>query len=260
MSSHVRKLKKTKNYHQPGKENGCVTRCNWKRISAWRWRCMVTGHDHVENSREYSIANEKDWYDLDFSVPGAARDRLDREVGRKEIYFRGLKKDPRKAQHKNAWWLTTGSNFQRTDKPWRFNAHHIIAVGSLHTYFLYEELRLLQQGKYNLHRGVNILMLPQADTYGRLYQLPTHPAGDSHKNYNSMVSSKLDSIKDKFDQQRAQAGQTGEHPRLTEDNVGNWGAELESFSKRVRGILRRLAVIKSGLDRSLKISDIRGIP
>ncbi|MFY0529568.1 hypothetical protein ACN28I_42510 [Archangium gephyra] len=152
--------------HVDGEGEGCVTRCKWKKEVAsngWtRMVCEFTGHDHRKNGRNFHVANDLSWYNLDFSVEGSARARLERELKRGFIVLKARKPDPRNSRAKQTWWMTRSGNFKSQSKPWSFNAHHLIPIGSLHSAFSIgkesgkSDLLLLQKAKYNINAGVNL--------------------------------------------------------------------------------------------------------
>jgi A nuclease family of the HNH/ENDO VII superfamily with conserved AHH len=231
--------------HKPGKQEGCVTKC-------WQWNKEKyrsegpAGHNWRENGVEYQSGNEKNWYNLDFSTEGPARARLERELKKGRISLRTKRMSPLKPQDREMWWLSTGKNFKGWRKPWDNQAHHVIPVESLHAAFSDEiepgesALLLLQQAKYNVNAGVNVMLLPVQEAYARVFELPVHRGG--HKSYSELVERQLDSLKNVI---REAEAQDGDHPALSKDNFAGLKTELENFSLSMREVLREVGVVRA---------------
>ena len=225
--------------HTPGEEGGCVTRGTGRGPC-----CEVQGHNYRENGFKFqSGGSEKSWYNLDFSQEGAARERF-------EAYLvPGLHgSDPRQPHQASDWWMgagpNAGVNFQVPGQPWVWNAHHIITLGELKRLELWMRLAL-QTGKYNVHKGLNILFLPVFYTHGKAYQLPTHPQSGNgairfHVKYSQLVRKKINEIYRMLLEIR-QTKQDG-HPELSDLEMSRPKSELEMFSKKMRGAIRELGV------------------
>ncbi|WP_164012407.1 AHH domain-containing protein [Pyxidicoccus trucidator] len=257
---HIEELKGP-DKHKPGLNEGCVTRCTWEKQmypnGGYRMVCSFEGHDHRKNGLDYHLANDTAWYNLDFSIEGPAQSRFEREFRSANLLLNPKKPDPRRARAKATWWMKgTGGNFRSKSKPWSFNAHHIIPIGSLHNAFFKLDdgpgkLLLLQHAaKYNVNHGLNIIFLPVTEVYARLYELPAHLSAptakgkqsNNHDAYNRLVEGRLDTIMDPIREAEAQGE---DHPALTEENVGGLKTELEDFSKVMRESLRDLGVARS---------------
>lgn len=256
---HIEELKAHES-HKGGENEGCVTRCRWKeQVFPNGGRRYVhdtaafPGHSHLKNGLAYHLANDSAWYNLDFSTEGSARARFDREFKHGALELRAGAPDPRNHRARTTWWMKgTGGNFGRVSKPWKFNAHHIIPVASLHNAFFKQKdgadkLALLQQAKYNLNRGLNIIFLPMTEVYARLYELPAHLRAKSanssnHTAYNNLVETQLDSITDVLNKSDAQGE---DHPALTPANLEGLKTDLEKFSLSMREDLREVGIARS---------------
>ncbi|RKH17815.1 hypothetical protein D7X74_11330 [Corallococcus sp. CA047B] len=256
---HIEELKSHES-HKDGESEGCVTRCKWEKETyangGFRWKCAVPGHDHRENGLKYHLANDSAWYNLDFSIEGPARARFLRERKFGTLVLKAKKPDPSHPRAKATWWMKgSGGNFKSKSKPWAFNAHHIIPMGSLHNAFFKLDdgagkLLLLQQAKYNINRGLNIIFLPVTEVYARLYELPAHlsaptangKSSNNHDAYNRLVETQLDTITDFLREADAQGE---DHPALTPENLAGLKTELDNFSLRMRESLRHLGGARS---------------
>jgi hypothetical protein len=256
---HIEELKAHES-HKGGENEGCVTRCRWKKVvfpnGGYRYvhdSEAFPGHSHLKNGLDYHLANESSWYNLDFSTEGPPRARFDREVKHGTLVLTQGKPDPRNHRARMTWWMKgTGGNFRSVSKPWMFNAHHIIPMASLHNAFFKlqdgaDKLALLQQAKYNINRGLNIIFLPVTQVYARLYELPAHLSATSekssnHKAYNDLVETQLDSITNTLNKADAQGE---DHPALTPENLAGLKTDLENFSLSMREDLRDLGIARA---------------
>ncbi|NVI96618.1 AHH domain-containing protein [Myxococcus sp. AM009] len=239
---HIEKLK-TDESHQDGEGNGCVTRCIWERQGG-KFVCKKAGHDHKENGFNYQLANEADWYNLDFYNPGEARQRFE------QIFNTPIKaayRDPTKVD--KVWYMGAGPyshlNFKGSDWwPWANNAHHIIPVDDVLTSLLkFDELQLLQQAKYNVHKGVNIIYLPKSERRSRLYQLPRHPK--YHSTYSRDVRLAVDRVKLKLTKAKDSEDKKN-HKAVTKETAPDLANHLHQFSKRTRADLREFGLSSPG--------------
>lgn len=233
---HLSKLK-TKDSHQPGEENGCVTRCVWEpggRPPNFRPRCLFEGHNHKENAIKYHVANDQSWFNLSFDRAGSrARKRLDAEAKAIHLSKRADKNNP--ILTPGAWDMgMSGDNFwSGPGKPWKHEAHHIIPTDVLYQAFQ-EDLGLLQQLKYNINKGVNIIILPRRQSFGRIYLLPAH--NNSHGGYSAEVKNRVKSVRSSAgEQQEKQEG----HPDVSDAPNNSWKSQLENHSKQLRRTIRR---------------------
>ncbi len=238
--------------HKPGEEEGCVTRCLWDKATppSWRRRCLFKGHDHRENGVKYQLAHESDWYNLDF------RDRSSAPRKRLCLYFSEAQLARRKAANNpilsmDCWWMSEdGVNFRVRNQPWDNDAHHIIPIEALSKFFG-EKLLVLQAAKYNVNAGVNILLLPTQEKYGRIYQLPVHLS--HHPDYNEAVKKRLDITMNNL--KKRQEDQEG-HPDLSDETAPAWKMELNKFSKRVRAHIRQRGLESSEAGIAIHINDV----
>ncbi|ATB34082.1 AHH domain-containing protein [Melittangium boletus] len=272
---HMAKLK-TKDTHQPGEENGCVTRCVWakSRPDDYRRKCLFDGHNHKENAIEYHVANERHWYNLRFHKHGPPRQRLeaalgfkykpkptdtkqDRKAGKKlEVGMRmaGRKNKNNPLVTPGAWDMgMSGNNFWSGRKqPWAHEAHHIIPTDVLYRVFE-EDMSLLQQLKYNINKGLNIIILPTKPLLGWVFLLPAHV--NQHHGYSAEVKQRVESVrKAAGKQQEKKEG----HPDMSEAQNKPWKSQFENHSKRLRKILRKEGLREglSGKYKYLALDDV----
>lgn len=240
---HLAKLK-TKDTHQPGEDNGCVTRCVWEqggRPPNFRPRCLFDGHNHKENAIKYHVANDQSWFNLSFDRAGSrARKRLDAQAKAIHLSRRADKNNP--IVTPGAWDMgMSGANFWSSSKtPWHHEAHHIIPTDVLYQAFK-EDLSLLQQLKYNINKGVNIIVLPRRLAFGRIYLLPAH--NNSHAGYSVDVENRVKRVRSAASKQ--QEKKEG-HPDVSDAPNNSWKSQLEDHSKQLRKTIRR-AGIRLGL-------------
>lgn len=229
--------------HQPGEQNGCVTRCVYEERNG-RQVCAFAGHNHKENGFNYQLAAESDWYNLDLFNPGEAQDRF------KQIFTKTFKqawRDPLKVDM--VWHMGAGPyaalNFIGSDWwPWTNNAHHIVSVDDVLSKCLtVEQLKVLQQGKYNVHKGVNVIYLPKSSRHGRLYFLLKHPK--YHSTYSADVRRQVDAIVRRIEEAADKEKEDG-HPEVNPDNVPKLGEQLDAFSARMRKDLREAGIKSPG--------------
>ncbi|MCY1074006.1 AHH domain-containing protein [Archangium lansingense] len=224
--------------HRPTQDGGCVTRGSGGYI------CDVPGHNYRENGFNYqSTCAEKDWYNLDFSKEGEARDRFNTRLGL-TFSMKPASEDPREPGNANLWWMGNGANFQTPGIPWVWNAHHVVAVGELKKLDLWM-LLVLQKANYNVHKGWNIIFLPVHYPYGKVFQLPAHPqskknpAAKFHVHYSTMVKDKVMEVRQFFEEM---AEQKGGHSLVSDKDCSGPKNSLEKFSQRMREPIRSLGV------------------
>lgn len=120
---------------------------------------------------------------------------------------RALARDPgpeTTSEEGRVYQLVTGVAFRTAFSPWPNNPHHLIPDAQLKNVMIEltkdvpEMRRVIVQGllesKYNLNHWENMMILPQEDKIGCLLELPTHPAGDDHRQYSAEVRLKLKEI------------------------------------------------------------------
>jgi hypothetical protein len=223
--------------HRPGEDGGCVTK------GSGGYVCDVAGHNYRENGFKYqSGCAEKDWYNLDFSKEGEARNRFDARLGL-AFRVRPASEDPRESGNANLWWMGNGANFQTPGVPWVWNAHHILAVGELKKLDLWM-LLVLQTANYNVHKGWNIIFLPVHYPYSKVFQLPAHPQSGNkaikfHVQYSQMVKNKVLEVRRFFTKM---AEQKGGHSQVSDKDCSAPKKSLENFSQKMRQPIRALGV------------------
>ncbi|OJH37381.1 hypothetical protein BON30_29270 [Cystobacter ferrugineus] len=230
---HLAKLT-TKDSHQPGEDNGCVTRCIWvyRKPPDFRPRCLFSGHNHKENAIKYHIANDRSWYNPRFEH-GRARRRLEAQAKVINLNRKANKNNP--ILTPGAWDMAlSGANFwSSSTKPWSHEAHHIIPTDVLYQSFK-EDMGLLQQLKYNINKGINIIILPTQREYGRIYLLPAHT--NSHPGFSKKVKKRINSVRSGAGEEQ---GKTEGHPNMSEAQNKPWKSQLEQHSKQLRKELRK---------------------
>lgn len=229
----------TKDSHQAGEENGCVTRCIWvyRKPPDFRPRCLYAGHNHKENAIKYHLANERRWYNIGFGLEGGrARKRLTAEAKAINLNRKAAKNNPLLTP--GAWDMALGgANFwSASTKPWSHAAHHVIPTDVLYQAFL-EDMGLLQQLKYNVNKGVNIVILPRQREYARIYLLPAH--NNSHSGFSKKVSKRIRSVRKGVGKE--QSKKDG-HPDMSAIQTKPWKSQLEQHSKAIRKELRKEGV------------------
>ncbi|ABF88068.1 hypothetical protein MXAN_7134 [Myxococcus xanthus DK 1622] len=230
--------------HVAGESNGCVTRCVYETQGGKR-KCKFAGHDYKENGFNFQkSSDEVNWYNLPIHEDGSeARKRFD------SIFVTSFKqawRDPSKRA--DAWHMGSGPyghiNFIASGRwPWSNNAHHIIPVDDVLSKVLnFDQLKLLQQAKYNVNKGVNIIYLPNSTRHAQLFQLLKHPK--YHSTYSKDVRTRVNAIRDQLTQatDEDEAG----HPKLNEKTVPLLGAQLDAFSLRMRKKIREAGVKSPG--------------
>ncbi|NMO22134.1 hypothetical protein HPC49_36130 [Pyxidicoccus fallax] len=246
----------TKDSHQHGVNNGCVSRCVWtdaRKPPYGQRKCLFKGHNHKENAITYHLANDSGWYNLKFHEEGKPeRQRLDDALGFKykpkpnetkaatkagnrlnlRMRMAGKKKDNNPFLTAGAWDMGpegTKNFWPNADKPWPHEAHHVIPTDVL--YLVFEEtISLLQQFKYNVHKGINIIILPTQQLMGWVYLLPAHT--NSHKKYSAEVQTRVSSLGDQL--RKAQSKKID----CPETEGKPWRNQLDEHSKQLRALLR----------------------
>ncbi|NVJ16894.1 AHH domain-containing protein [Myxococcus sp. AM010] len=240
---HLSKLS-TKDSHQPGEDNGCVTRCIWvyRKPPDFRPRCLYAGHNHKENAIKYHVANDSSWYNLSFDRSGGrARKRIETQAKVINLNRKAAKNNP--ILTPGAWDMAmSGANFwSASTKPWAHEAHHIIPTDVLYQSFK-EDMSLLQQLKYNINKGINTIILPTQREYGKIYLLPAHT--NSHPGFSKKVKKRINSVRSGAAEQQSKPDG---HPEMSETKNKPWKSQLEQHSKQLRKDLRKEG-IRLGLD------------
>lgn len=248
-NEHLEKTRDHELLHIEGEDNGCLVFC-FKYGSETRGK---KGHSHRYNGRQYQEQNESEYYNLDFTS-GENKARLDAEFGTTvPLHSVG---DPR--LQPNAWHMGVGANFCHAKAPWPNQAHHVIPINVIGKVFPEpEDLELLLVAKYNVNRGLNIVILPYLDTYGRVLGLPIHRG--SHGNYDVQVETRLRSIRRSI--KKAEDPQRDGHPELTQENVAGIRNDIENFAKRLRKMLLLSRSRERGLNvnHALRLFNPRGL-
>ena len=229
--------------HAHGEDNGCVTRCVHEEKAGKR-TCKFTGHDYKTNGFNYQKGAEADWYNLPIHQEDSdARKRFN------AIFTTPFKQEWRDPSKKaEAWYMGAGPyghiNFIASGRwPWSNNAHHLIPVDDVLSKVLdLDQLKLLQQAKYNVNKGINILYLPNSTRHASLFQLLKHPR--YHSTYSMDVRNRVKAIKDKLNE-AADEDEAG-HPQVNEKTVGKLGEQLHAFSGRLRKQIRAAGIKSPG--------------
>ncbi|MBM7115812.1 AHH domain-containing protein [Archangium primigenium] len=232
--------------HVHGEDNGCVTKCVYKKENK-KWKCAFTGHNYRENGFNYQKnCDEVNWYNLPIHQEGSdARRRFD------DIFTTAFKqawRDPSKKA--NAWYMGDGPyghiNFVASGWwPWRNNAHHLIPVDDALSKVLDLSKRiLLQQAKYNVNKGINIIILPTSARHAKLFQLLKHPC--YHRTYSMEVRNRMIAIRDCLNE-AADEDKAG-HPQINEQTLGKFGEQLHALSGRLRKQIREAGIKSPGAD------------
>lgn len=246
---HMKNALQVSETHQPGEENGCVTKCLYtatatsKAGKPSKFVCEYEGHGYIDNGWSYTVANNKAWYNIDFTQQ-PHKDEFFAILGKKKR--KQVWRDPTRTQ--GAWFIGDGPygtvNY-KSGKYWPFSneGHHIVPTGALFDAFAdnIDHLEMLQKGKYNINRGVNIIFLPKREPHGRLLKLLCHP--DNHPSYSKKVKNEINKLKDEL----AESAEEEEHPELKEEDAPKLGQELEAFSKRMRVELKKQGERQPGM-------------
>ncbi|MCP3168886.1 AHH domain-containing protein [Myxococcus qinghaiensis] len=239
---HVPELEHDESHQQDS--DGCVTRCLFEGKGARRVY-KFPSHDHKKMGFDYQVSHGEDaWYNLPIHQQGSsARKRF------QAIFttpFAHAWRDPSKRAE--VWYMNAGPykdlNFKGSYMwPWGNNAHHVIPVDdALSKVFKYDHLKILQQAKYNVNAGGNILYLPTSPRHGELFQLLTHPK--YHSTYSMEVRTRLKSIKHRLDE--AADPEKKDHPDVTQKTIANIVTQLNTFSATMRKEIREAGVLKPG--------------
>lgn len=94
---------------------------------------------------------------------------------------------------------------------------------------------VLQAGRYNVHKGVNIIYLPKWTRHSSLFLLPKHP--NYHSTYSADVKAKVEEIADELNEAAETADEKG-HPKVNKENAPRLGNRLHAFSRIMRRQLR----------------------
>lgn len=240
---HFEALSKDKS-HVAGEDNGCVTRCVYEEKNGKR-ECQFAGHDYKTNGFNYQKdCDEANWYNLPIHEEGSdARKRFDAVF---TTAFKQAWRDPSKKAE--AWYMGGGPyghiNFVASGRwPWSNNAHHLIPVDDVLSKVLdFDQLKLLQQAKYNVNKGINIIYLPNSTRHATLFQLLKHPR--YHSTYSKDVRTRVTSIRNQLCE-GADEDEDG-HPQLNEKTVGKLGEQLHAFSGRLRKQIRAAGIKSPG--------------
>ncbi|CAM4049562.1 hypothetical protein G4177_21785 [Corallococcus sp. ZKHCc1 1396] len=212
--------------HVEGEANGCLLRCFKYGKDDPKG---TKGHSHRVNGRIYQEQAENSRYNLDFTT-GENRQLLERIFGERGPECVGG--DPR--LRAEAWHMGDGANFCHARAPWPNVGHHVVPINTIGKVFAEpSELNLLLQAKYNVNRGVNIVLLPYSHAFGQAMRLPVHRGG--HPSYDAQIETKLRSIHQKI--KKAKDPQRAEHPELPKENVPGITADIENFAKQLRRFL-----------------------
>ncbi len=241
-NEHIQKLQRDES-HQGGEENGCVTRCVYEKNSTGRWVCQYKGHNYRENGFNYQKVPEAEWYNLPIHEEGSEAQRRFKEIF--ATPFRQWWRDP--LRNAKAWYMGDGPyaglNFIGSGAwPWSNNAHHIVPVGDVLSKVLQDRLLLLQQAKYNVNKGVNIIYLPNRTRHATLFQLLKHPK--YHSTYSADIRQRVESIRETLEE-GADPEENG-HPQLNEKTVPLLGEQLHAFSLRTRKKIREAGIKEPG--------------
>ena len=230
--------------HVEGEENGCVTRCVYEQKNGKR-ECRFAGHDYKTNGFNHQKDGaEAAWYNLPIHEEGSdARARFDAIF---TTPFKQAWRDPSKKE--KAWYMGDGPyghiNFVASGRwPWANNAHHIVPVDDVLSKVLdLDQLALLQQAKYNVNKGINIIYLPNSSRHATLFQLLKHPR--YHSTYSRDVRVRVEAIKDNLNE-AADEDEDG-HPQVNEHTVSRLGEQLHTFSGRLRKQIRAAGIKSTG--------------
>ncbi|WNG43132.1 hypothetical protein F0U60_02730 [Archangium minus] len=232
--------------HVAGEDNGCVTYCVYEEGKGRR-TCKFTGHNYRENGFNYQKGcDEANWYNLPIHEEGSdARKRFNELFSKTPIKQKW--RDPRET--KEAWYMGGNSNLKDTNfisggwYPWPNNAHHLIPVNDVLSKVLdFDQLKLLQQAKYNVNKGINIIFLPTRTRHATLFQLLKHPR--YHSTYSKEVRIRVKQLRNRLNK-GADKEQDG-HPQLNEETIGKLGEQLHAFSGRLRKQIRAAGIKSPG--------------
>ncbi|WP_141617121.1 AHH domain-containing protein [Myxococcus sp. AB036A] len=243
--------------HVAGEDNGCVTRCIYETQSG-KMVCTFKGHGYKENGFNYQKGcHEADWYNLPIHEEGSdARKRFNAIFS---TAFKQEWRDPSKRAQ--AWYMGAGPyghlNFVGSGRwPWSNNAHHIVPVDDVLSKLLtVDELKTLQQAKYNVNKGINIIYLPNGTRHATLFQLLKHPR--YHSTYSMDVRARVNSIRKSLT--AAADKEREKHPEATPETLPRLGEQLHAFSNRTRQDIRDAGVMEPGahLNKLFELLDSR---
>ncbi|CAM3942183.1 hypothetical protein G4177_09360 [Corallococcus sp. ZKHCc1 1396] len=230
--------------HVAGEDSGCVTRCVYEEAGGKR-KCRFDGHDYKSNGFNYQQGcGEAAWYNLPIHEKDSdARRRFDAAF---TTAFKQEWRDPSKRAE--AWHMGAGPyghiNFIASGHwPWPNNAHHLIPVDDVLSKVLdFDQRKLLQQAKYNVNKGINILYLPNRVQHATLFQLLRHPR--YHSTYSKDVRNRVTAIREQLEE-AADEEQEG-HPQFEEKTIGKLGDQLHAFSGRLRKQIRAAGIKRPG--------------
>jgi A nuclease family of the HNH/ENDO VII superfamily with conserved AHH len=174
-------------------EDGCVTKCRTGKKAY-----VKGGHAHAYRSNGHTEAKSKATgiYDVDFTL-AANMKRLTAILGKsysEKAHGKGVRRktaDPR--DKRDAWFLSTGNNFQKGYKPYNHDSHHMVPCEALAECFDPSERLLLMQAKYNVNLGGNVIILPKKEKIGQALKLPIHYS--NHSQYSIFVMTQLQNIR-----------------------------------------------------------------
>ncbi|NMO20773.1 AHH domain-containing protein [Pyxidicoccus fallax] len=245
-------LEKTREHklHQEDESNGCLIRCF---VYGKDDAKGLKGHSHRYNGRKYQEASESAYYNLDFTS-GENKARLDAAFEGNAPPCEGG--DPR--LNAQAWHMGMGDNFVHHKKPWPNVAHHVIPINVIAKVFpTVEELELLLVAKYNVNRGLNIILLPYRLDFASVLGLPVHRG--SHGDYDIQIETSLRAKRRNIT--RAEDPERKDHPELTEENIMGLTKDIETFAVRLRKMLLLSRARERGLhvNRALRLFNPRGL-
>ncbi|MFL5349317.1 MAG: AHH domain-containing protein [Hyalangium sp.] len=227
-------------------EDGCVTRCIYEEKDGKR-KCKFPSHDYRENGFNYQKGcAEVKWYNLPIHEKGSDAQKRFHAVF--TTAFKQVWRDPSKRE--KAWYMGDGPyahiNFISGGWwPWGNNAHHLIPVDDAlndETVLNFDQRKLLQQAKYNVNKGINIIYLPTGTRHATLFQLLKHPR--YHSTYSQAVRTRVKAVRDNLTK-GADEDEDG-HPQLNEQTVGKLGEQLHAFSGRLREQIRAAGIKSPG--------------
>lgn len=131
--------------------------------------------------------------------------------------------------------------------PYDHNYHHLIPIGAVEEYIVGKPgtetdrservLKIVLMSRWNIHKRLNMMLLPQQEIVAEVVGLPAHcPWGiPSHAEYQASLKSKLKDIRAKIDDALSEGK---EHPNLQEVH-----ADFDSLSKT---LFKKVKNMKAG--------------
>ncbi|MDH5256872.1 MAG: AHH domain-containing protein [Gammaproteobacteria bacterium] len=212
-NEHIKALRGNDAHGESGENTGCI------------FRCSRDGHNHRKNGFNYAKANLKSSYNIDFSK-GVEKKRFDACFP--NLFYRSKKRDPRVA-NSNVVYLGEGSyshiNWATGFSPVRNQAHHILPVNSIQSFLSKEQGGYLLQAKYNINKGLNIIILPCDVEEAKAWEMLTHCG--SHPTYNREVKVQIENLK----KLRNEANEREGHRPLRKQDMSKLKKDLEEWSE-----------------------------